>query len=105
MPGVSDLTRTERQQDVLIGMFAKLASFNTTRSLASIVEGLADALIIDEWITLGEAIGLAWEIRDVRPGDILRIRPLVKSHVTGGGASVLLPTQPFSEVLAEVYSS
>ena len=105
MPGVSDLTRTERQQDLLIGMFAKLASFNTTRSLASVVEGLADALIIDEGITLGEAIGLAWEIRDVRPGDILRIRPPVKSHVTGGGASVLLPTQPFSELLAEVYSS
>ena len=104
MPGVNDLARTERQQKLLIEMLVKLGSFRDLGSLVDVVGSLADAVTIDEGITLGQVVGLAWDMRGLNPLTIGRVRPPVVFHTTAGGASVLLPTQPFSEVLAEVYS-
>lgn len=105
MGGVNDLTRTERQQDLLIAMLGKLSSFRELGALAAVVEELSDALVLDEGITVGEALGLGWGLRGVSPSSIRRVRPEVQFHTTPDGAAVLLPVRPFDEELATVYGS
>jgi LCP family protein required for cell wall assembly len=101
--GVNDLTRNERQQDVLIQLLGKLNSFDAITSLSEIGASIADAVTIDDGISLSNLISLAWRLRGTDPDDVRRVTIPVRDHVTGGGAQVLLPTKSFAEVFAEVW--
>ena len=103
MSGVNDLTRNERQQDVLIEMLKNVKSLETLTSLASIVDSIADAVTIDDGLTLGGAMGLAWDMRDLAPNKIRRIKIPVRHFRTDSGAQVLLAKEPFADLLAEVW--
>ncbi len=103
VPGVSDLTRNQRQQDVILQMISKAREFNSIGSLLSTIEDLADAFAIDEELSIREAADLAWDARDLDPADIHRLEIPVENHVTESGAAVLLPTVPFSDVLATAF--
>ena len=103
VPGVSDLTRNERQQDVLLQLLGKVNSLEALTSLVEIVDSVVDAVMIDEGMTIGGAIGLAWGLRGLDPNDIRRLTVPVRYHVTDGGASVLLPRSSFADVLAQVW--
>ena len=98
---VSDLTRNERQQDLLISTFARAASFESPQQMLSIVESVGHAFTLDDQISLGQAVDLAWNNRTLNPATIIRLKLPVTDHVTSGGAQVLLPTRPFQEVLDE----
>lgn len=101
MAGVNDLTRNERQQDVLLQMLGKVKSLDTLTSLVGIVESIADAVTIDEGISVTDAIGIAWDLRDVAPREIVRVKIPVENFRTQGGAAVLIPTMSFAELFAE----
>ena len=103
VPGVNDLTRNERQQDVLLQLLGKVNTFDALSSLVQIVESIADAVTIDDRMTIGGAIGLAWGLRGLDPTEVRRVTIPVRFHVTSGGASVLLPTSSFADVLAQVW--
>ncbi len=103
MPGVNDLTRNERQQDIIFQMFEKMKEFSSVGSLTKTVQGLADAFTLDDGLSLGRAIDLAWSLRGMDSTSVERLRIPVKGHTTDAGAQVLLPTKPFAEILAEVY--
>ena len=103
MQGVNDLTRNERQRDLLLQLLGKVKSMNTLTSLVDIVQSIADAVTIDDGISIGGAIGLAWDLREVSPGGIIQVTISVRHHRTESGAQVLLPKMPFAEVFAEVW--
>ncbi len=103
MRGVSDLTRNQRQQDLLIQMLGKVRNFNSVGRLLGTVESLADAFTIDENLSLRDAANLAWDARALDPNAIHRLSIPVRNHVTESGAQVLVPTARFTEVLAEAY--
>lgn len=101
MRGVSDLTRNDRQQDVILAMFAKLKNFESPSQLAAIVESLTNEFTLDDQLGVGDAISLAWSLRSLEPKEITRISIPVRDFTTESGARVLLPTEAFSELLAE----
>lgn len=103
VPGVSDLTRNERQQEVILSMFAKLRDFESPAEFSAAVEGMTSAFTLDEGLGIAEAIGLAWSLRDLDPGSVERIVIPVENYVAPGGAQVLLPTVAFHELLASVF--
>jgi len=103
MSGVSDITRNERQQDVMIQILREVRSLDNLASLVDIVDSIADAVTIDDDITLGRAIGLAWDLRETAPNEIRRITIPVRHHRTESGRQVLLAKQKFADVLAEVW--
>jgi anionic cell wall polymer biosynthesis LytR-Cps2A-Psr (LCP) family protein len=84
MRGVSDLTRNDRQRDVLLQLLGKVKSLDALTSLVDIVESIADAVTIDDGITIGRAIGLAWDMRSVSPGGIVQVTIPVRNHTTSG---------------------
>lgn len=103
MRGVNDLTRNERQRDLLLQLLGKVRSFNTVASLVKIVDSIADAVTLDDELNVSETIALAWNLRDVSPVEIKQITIPVTNYRTDGGAQVLLPEVPFAEVLAQVW--
>ncbi len=103
MPGVSDLTRNKRQQDVLLQMLAKARGFNSLGKLTATIESLTDTFTIDEELSLRDAANLAWDARAIHPDRIHRLEIPVENHTTSAGAQVLLPSASFTSVLAGAY--
>ncbi len=99
--GVSDLTRAGRQQDVLIAMLRQAKGVKTPDALADLVGSLADAVILDEGLSMGEAVDLAWELRGTPPDRIRRLVLPVESAVTDDGEFALRATMPFLEVIEQ----
>lgn len=97
--GVNDLTRTERQQDLLMAVFAEVTAIREPGYMATILEELAEIVVVDQGVTLGDAFGIAWEWNGLQRAGVVRLRPDVVPTTTNGGAAVLLPTGPFSQVL------
>ncbi len=56
-------------------------------------------------MTLGGAIGLAWDLREVSPSEIRRLAVPVRHYRTETGAQVLLAKEPFADTLATVWSA
>jgi LCP family protein required for cell wall assembly len=104
MPGVNDLTRNERQQDVVLAMFRKLRGFDSPADLLSKVQSLSDAFTLDDGLGVGDAISLAWGMRSLDISSVNRLDIPVTPFVTKEGAEVLLPAGPFSGVIEEVYA-
>jgi len=105
MPGVSDLTRNERQQDVILAMFKKAGKFDSPQQLARVVRSVSDAFTLDDQLGISDAIGLAWDLRKLDPSDFVRLTIPVQNYETSTGAQVLLPTVPFDELLSDYYAA
>ncbi len=105
MSGVNDVTRNERQQEVLLEILRRVKSLDNLTSLVDIVDSIADAVTIDDGITLTRAIGLAWDLRRVSPAEIIKLRIPVRHYRTATGRQVFVAKQSFAEVLAEVWPS
>ncbi|MEM7339046.1 MAG: LCP family protein [Actinomycetota bacterium] len=99
MPGVSDFTRNERQQKLILSMLDRAAEFESPREMIDLAESMAGAFTLDNDLGLAAAVNLGWTHRHVRPDDVTRMRIPVVDYVTSGGAQVLLPIVPFDELL------
>jgi len=100
---VSDLTRNQRQQDVVLTMFSKLNEFSSPADLTATVRSLTDAFSLDESLGITDAIALAWELRGIDPTTVTTIEIPVVNKRTEDGAAVLIPTVPFNELLDEAF--
>jgi LCP family protein required for cell wall assembly len=103
VPGASDLQRNQHQQDVIIELFRELKSFGSPSELTAQVAGLADAFVLDNTLSMTEAISLAWAIREIDLLDINRLEIPVRLTRSKTGQSILVATVPFDEVLINVY--
>ena len=64
MSGVSDLTRIERQQYVVLQMLKELNNFDNINEFTNFIEAIEETFIIDENLSLRKAIDLLWNLRD-----------------------------------------
>lgn len=103
MSNVSDLTRNERQQDVILDMLSKLGDFSSVDDLTRTAQSLIGAFSLDDDLGLTDAINLAWSLKDVDPITVQTLKIPVADERTDSGAAVLVATQPFDQILAEVY--
>lgn len=103
MEGVSDLVRNQRQQDVIIQVFAELSRLESFEDLTRAVAGLTGAFRIDDRLGMGDALGLMWGLRGIDLDNLERIEIPVADELTASGESVLVPVVPFDQVLGEVF--
>ncbi len=103
VPGQSDLTRHQHQQDVIFQLFERLQDFSSLGDLTNKVDSLSNTFTVDSGLTMGSAISLAWSLRGHDQADFKRLRIPVENFTTSGGAAVLKPTATFSSILQEAY--
>lgn len=95
MAGVSDLTRNQRQQELVVQLLSRVGSFGTVRNLYSLADGVRDSVTLGSGLSVVDGTRLAWGLRG-RSGDIRRFSIPVSDMVTSGGAQVLVPTESFA---------
>ncbi len=101
MPNVSDLTRNDRQQDVILTMLEKASEFDSPQEMAGVVRSVSNAFTLDDKLSLSDAIGLAWDLRGLKRSEIVRLTVPVEDYRTTEGALVLVATTPFDSLLEE----
>ena len=93
-----DLARIDRQRDILFSLFGKVKSFSSIGNFSSLANSVGDAVILDDSLSLNEAIGLAWDSRNIQPENLFSFTPatVLTSYE---GLSVLVEVRPDAENL------
>ena len=99
VPGVSDLTRNERQRSFLLSMFDRLTRTSGLGEVRRVLESVAPHLTIDDELAIRDLASWLW---DFRSAEIEAESIPVAAETTSGGASVLVPTVDVEEFTASL---
>lgn len=105
LPGMNDLVRNERQRTFLIDMMGRIADVTSPQAMAASAQAVAPFVTVDSDLTLVRAVNFAWTLRGLQSGVITQLEVPVYDAETEGGASVLLPSAPVSEIVADFLSA
>jgi LCP family protein required for cell wall assembly len=97
MSGVSDLTRIERQQYVVLQMLKELDNFDNINELTNFIEAIEETFIIDENLSIRQAIDLLWNLRDIDLNNIQRHTLPTYPYELEDGRQVLIMEESFKE--------
>ena len=100
MPGVSDLTRIEKQQQLILSLIEKINNFESFNSFLDFVNALENAFTIDQNISIVEATNLLWNFRDLDLENVNRLTVPTYNYTTQNGAQVLILDQNFFEFIS-----
>ena len=100
MPGVSDLTRIEKQQRLILSLMAKINNFESFNSFLNFVNALENAFTIDQNISIIEATNLLWDFRDLDFENVNKLTVPTYNYETQNGAQVLILDQNFFEFIS-----
>ncbi len=95
MPGVSDLTRIKKQQQLLISLMKEVKNFKSFNSFLNFVNALENAFTIDENISLFEAANLLWDFREFNFDEVKKLTVPTSNYTTDNGAKVLILSDNF----------
>ena len=105
VPGASDLQRNQHQQDVMLQLFGKLKAFDSVGQLTTKAASLSDTFVLDDGLSITEAVELAWGLRSIDLADINRLEIPVRLTRSTSGQSILVATISFDEVLLAEYGN
>ena len=105
MSGMNDLVRNERQRAFLIEMIGHIADFSSPQAMASAGSALAPYVTVDTELSITDVVNVAWTLRDFDSGRIVEMTVPVQDAQTPDGASVLLPSTPVDEIVADYLSA
>jgi hypothetical protein len=99
VPRVNDLTRNARQREIVLQLMEGLSDFPNPAELVGLAEALAGAFTLDDGLSLGAAVGIAWDLRGTPASAVDTPTIPVTDYVTETGAQVLLPTESFADTM------
>ncbi len=102
MQGVSDLSRNERQQYIILQLLTEIRNFNSLNELNQFINALEDAFIIDENLSINKAVNLLWDFRGVEISNIKQYSLPVKNYQLSDGRQVLIMTENFSKFASSI---
>ncbi len=97
MSGVSDLTRNERQREFMVTMMATVSDFGSPQEMLEVAGAVAPNVTVDSGLSIFEAVGLAWTLRDIN--SVASLEVPVADATTPTGAAVLVATVPVAEII------
>ena len=100
MPGVSDLTRIQKQQRLIISLMQRINNFESFNSFLNFVNALENAFTIDQNISIFEASNLLWEFRDINFEKVNKLIVPTYNYTTENGAQVLILNENFYNFLS-----
>ncbi len=97
MEGVSDLSRNDRQQYIILQLLDKIKDFRSLGELSTFISTLEDAFIIDENLSLNNAVNILWNFRDTELSNINKLSIPVSPYELDDGRQVLIISENFTE--------
>ena len=101
MSGVSDLSRNERQQYVVLQLLKRVDDFDSLSELNKFINTLEDSFIIDENLTLNNAINTLWNFRGTNLNNIKKLSIPTSPYELQDGRQVLIISKNFSQHASE----
>lgn len=95
-PGVSDLTRNERQRTFLLDMFDRLTQRSHPAEVLDALRAAAPYVTVDDALSMTDAAAWVWQLRRTRV-DTAEIP--VSSQSTADGAEVLVPANDMERLV------
>ena len=99
IPGVSDLTRIERQQYVVVQLINELKGFSSINELNTFIKALEKAFTIDENLTINKAVDLLWSLRDFDLSSVKKITTPIDYVKLEDGRQVLILSENLTDFL------
>ena len=90
MPGVSDLTRIDRQQYVVMQLINELKNFSSINELNSFIKALENSFIIDENLSINKAVEILWTFRNIDLSNVSKFTTPVDYLTLDDGRQVLV---------------
>ncbi len=90
MSGVSDLTRIDRQQYVVMQLINELKNFSSINELNSFIIALENSFIIDENLTINKAVEILWAFRNIDLNNVSKFTTPVDYLTLNDGRQVLV---------------
>ncbi|MGI9666128.1 MAG: LCP family protein [Acidimicrobiia bacterium] len=90
--GGGDISRTGRQQQLLIALFDQVTSPSSAFNLAGFLPTFADQITADEGLTLGRMADLGRDALTLRSGNIDSATVPVRNHKGSDGRAYVVPT-------------
>ena len=90
MNGVSDLTRIKRQQYVVTQLIKELVNFSSINELNTFVKALEETFVIDENLSLNNAVDLLWTFRDLEISKVNKLTAPINFITLDDGRQVLI---------------
>ena len=97
---VSDLTRIQRQQDVVIELLSQVSNFGSLNELTNFISALEDTFTIDENLSNSKTATILWNLRNEKFADINKLTIPTRPYTTESGMEVLIMTTYFKDFLA-----
>ena len=97
MEGVSDLSRNDRQQYIILQLLDKIKDFRSLGELSTFINTLEDAFIIDENLSLNKAVNILWNYRDSDLSNISKLSIPVSPYELDDGRQVLIISENFTK--------
>ena len=97
MDGVSDLSRNDRQQYIILQLLNKINNFNSLGELNSFISNLEDAFVIDENLSINKAVNILWNLRDSDLSNVKKLSIPVSPYELDDGRQVLIITENFTD--------
>lgn len=100
MPGVSDLTRIKKQQQLILSLMKKINNFDSFNNFLNFVNALENAFTIDQNISIIEASRLLWDFREINFDNVNKLTVPTYNYTTENGAQVLILNENFYDFLS-----
>ena len=96
MEGVSDLSRNDRQQYIILQLLNEIKDFRSLGELNTFISTLEDAFIIDENLSINSAVNVLWSFRDTDLTNIIKLSIPVSPYELDDGRQVLIISENFT---------
>ena len=97
MEGVSDLSRNDRQQYIILQLLNEIKDFRSLGELNTFISTLEDAFIIDENLSINSAVNILWNFRDIDLSNINKLSIPVSPYELDDGRQVLIMSENFTK--------
>ena len=99
MPGVSDLSRIERQQYVVMQLINELRNFESINELYGFINALENTFVIDENLTINRAVDILWTFRNIELSNVKKLTTPVNYLTLSDGRQVLVLSETIEDFL------
>ncbi len=101
MDNVSDLSRVERQQYLVIQLLTELENFSSFGELLQFIQALEETFVVDEGLSINKATNILWGLRTVDLNDISKLTVPTTPYELEDGRQVLILNGNFYDFAAE----
>ncbi len=96
MEGVSDLSRNDRQQYIILQLLDEIKDFRSLGELNTFITTLEDTFVIDKNLSINNAVNILWNFRETDLSNINKLSIPVDPYELDDGRQVLIMTENFT---------